>query len=65
MKLKYSLSRVDGNAWAIIGYVCNCMKKEKKSKDEIQNFADEAKKSDYKHLLRVSIIMIDELNIKH
>ena len=40
MKLKYSLSKVDGNAWAIIGYVCDCMKKEKKSKDEIENFAN-------------------------
>ena len=64
MKLKYNLSKVDCNAWAIIGYVCDCMKKEKKSKDEIENFAEEAKKSDYKHLLSVSIRMIDELNKK-
>ena len=60
--MKYSLSKVDGNAWAIIGYVCDCMKKEKRGKDEIENFVDEAKKSDYKHLLSVSIRMIDELN---
>lgn len=64
MKLKYSLSKVDGNALAIVGYVCDCMKKEKKSKDEIQNFKEEAKKSDYEHLLNVSIRMIDELNKK-
>lgn len=60
--MKYSLRKVDGNAWAVIRYVCDCMKKEKKSKDEIHNFADEAKKSDYEHLLNVSIRMIDELN---
>lgn len=64
MELKYSLSKVDCNALDIIIYVCDCMKKEKKSKDEIQNFAEEAKKSDYKHLLSVSIRMIDELNNK-
>ena len=62
MELKYSLSKVDGNAHAIIGYVCGCMKKEKKSKSDIERFVISATSSDYKHLLSSSLRMIDKLN---
>ncbi len=62
MKLKYSLSKVDGNAHAIIGYVCGCMKKEKKSKSEIERFVISATSSDHKHLISASLCMIDKLN---
>lgn len=58
----YSLVGIDGNAYSIMGYVQNAMKKEGKSREEIQAYLKDAQSSDYSHLLSVSHKMIEELN---
>lgn len=60
---KYDLVGIDGNAYSIMGYVSKCMRKEKKSEEEIKAYTDEAKSGEYNKLLYVSIDMIDKLNI--
>jgi hypothetical protein len=42
----------DGNAFAILGRVSRIAKREGVSKEEIQQFMDEAMSGDYDHLLR-------------
>ena len=61
-KRKYSLIGVDGNAYAILGYVKFAMLKEKCSDEEIENYEKDATSEDYSHLIRVSMAMIDKLN---
>ena len=60
-KEKYTLVGVDGNAFYIMGYVANAMTQEEKTTREINDYYDDAKSSDYHHLLNVPITMIDEL----
>lgn len=62
MKREYTLIGVDGNAFAIMGYVVRAMKLEHKSKDEIDAYIRDAKSSDYTHLIAVSVDMCEELN---
>lgn len=62
MKREYTLVGVNGNAFAIIGYVVRAMKLERKSKDEIDAYIRDAKSSDYTHLIAVSVDMCEELN---
>lgn len=62
MKREYTLIGVDGNAFAIMGYVVRAMKLEHKSKDEIDAYIRNAKSSDYTHLIAVSVDMCEELN---
>jgi hypothetical protein len=62
MDEKYSLVGVDGNAFCVMGYVANAMKKEGKSEEEIDEYYENAKAKNYNHLLRVSLLKIDELN---
>jgi hypothetical protein len=59
---KYTLIGVDGNAFAITGYVSRAMKREGKSKAEINAYLDDAQSKDYYHLLSVSDDMINKLN---
>lgn len=59
---KYSLVGVDGNAYAIMGYVSKCMRKEGYHQTRIDKYSKDAMSGDYDHLLKVSIEMIDELN---
>lgn len=40
---KYDLIGIDGNAFSIMGYVVSCMKKEKMSKDKIDDYLAKAK----------------------
>ena len=61
-KKKYTLDDVDGNAYAIMGYVCMIMKREGKSNKEIDNYLKDAKSSDYHHLLEVSVEICKKLN---
>ena len=58
----YSLDRIDGNAFAIIGYVRGAMKKEKKSTEEITLYIKEAMSNNYDNLLCVSQDVLDKLN---
>ena len=59
---KYSLVGIDGNAYAIMGYVSKCMRKEGYNQTRIDKYCNDAMSGDYNHLLQVSIKMIDELN---
>ena len=62
MKEKYTLVGVDGNAYSIMGYVCQAMKREGKTKEQINEYLKDAKNSDYSHLVAVSAEMINQLN---
>lgn len=62
MRKEYTLIGVDGNAFAIMGYVVRAMKLEHKIKDEIDAYIRDAKSSDYTHLIAVSMDMCEELN---
>lgn len=64
MENKYTLIGVDGNAFAIMGYVSKAMKKEGYSREEIEAYYKRAQSSDYDNLLMESITMIEELNEK-
>ena len=61
---KYSLIGVSGNAYAIMGYVIRCMRNERCTKEEIDNYLSDATSSDYDHLLCVSSDMVEQLNEK-
>lgn len=67
---KYNLVGIDGNAFCIMGYVCNALKKEREKMGLTQKafeaikatYLDSAKSSDYNHLLCVSDEMIEKIN---
>ena len=61
-KTKYTIAEEDGNAYAIMGYVCMIMKREGKSNEEIDNYLEDAKSGDYHHLIEVSVEMCERLN---
>lgn len=59
---KYDLVGVDGNAFAVCGYVRNAMKRENYSPDEIKLFTEKATSGDYENLIRVCYNQIEECN---
>ena len=59
---KYDLVGVDGNAFAVMGYVGRAMRESGFSREEIEAYYTDAKSSDYDHLLAVSIEMVDKCN---
>ena len=61
-KKNYTLENVDGNAHAILAYVCNAMRREGKSNEEIDKYLLDAQSGDYHHLLEVSVEMCERLN---
>lgn len=61
-KEKYTLVGVDGNAFSVMGYVCNAMKQEGKTKEQIDAYLTDAKSNDYYHLLSVSHATLEALN---
>ena len=62
MKEKYTLVGVDGNAYAIMGYVVSALKREGKTKENIDAYLKDAKSSDYYHLISVSHATLEALN---
>ena len=60
--MKYDLVGVDGNAFAVMGYVLKAMKEWKMSKEEQSDYQTEAMSGDYDNLLVVSVEMIDLCN---
>ena len=62
---KYNLIGIDGNAYSIMGYVKNAMKKEGMSSEEINDYTEDATSGDYNHLLSTSVAMIEMLNKKY
>ena len=61
-KKKYTLDDVDGNAYAIMAYVCKSMRREGRTNEEIGNYLKDAQSGDYHHLLEVSVEMCEKLN---
>lgn len=61
---KYDLQGIDGNAFNIIGYVSQAMRREHYSKEEIIKYREIATSGDYDFLLCVSLEKIDEINKK-
>ena len=61
-KKNYTLEDVDGNAHAIMAYVCNAMRRECRSNKEVGQYLLDAQSEDYYHLLEVSVEMCEELN---
>ena len=59
---RYTLVGVDGNAFCVMGYVANAMKKAKMTREEISEYQKDAMSSDYDHLLAVSAEMIEIVN---
>jgi hypothetical protein len=59
---RFTLVGVDGNAFCVMGYVANAMKKAKMTREEISEYQKDAMSSDYNHLLAVSAEMIEIVN---
>lgn len=62
MKKQYSLVGIDGNAFAIMGYVVNSMQKCGFSKVEMDEYTQRAMSSDYNNLLCESMNMVEKCN---
>ena len=62
--MKYCLVGIDGNAYAVMGYVKNAMKEQGFTEEEIKEYLDKAKSSDYNNLLCVSMEYVDKCNEK-
>lgn len=60
----FNLVGVDGNAFAVMGYVSNAMRCAGYSNDEIDKYNEDAQSSDYHHLLCVSCQMVEDVNEK-
>ena len=60
--MEYSLVGIDGNAFSIMGYVIKAMRKEGKTKEEIDAYSGIAMSGDYDNLLSASQTIIEELN---
>lgn len=58
----YTLIGVDGNAYAVMGYVRTAMRHAEMSREDIDAYTKDATSSDYNHLLVVSCEMIDKVN---
>jgi len=62
--MKYSLAGVDGNAFSVMGYVKNAMRKEGKNTEETKTYSRKAMSGNYDNLLMVSQNALEELNKK-
>lgn len=58
----YSLVGVNGNAYAVMGYVRNAMRECGMTKQQIEEYTSDATSGDYNHLLNVSARMVARLN---
>lgn len=65
MEEKYTLIGVDGNAFFVMGYVSDCMRHEKFTKAEIDEYVKKATSSDYNNLLCVSMDMVEKCNERY
>lgn len=60
--MKYSLVGVDGNAFAVMGYVLRAMRECHLGNDEQKSYQKRAMSEDYNNLLRESVAMIYKCN---
>ena len=58
----YDLVGVDGNAFSVMGYVSNAMRRSGFTSKECNEYLADAQSSDYNHLLSVSVQMVDTVN---
>lgn len=61
-KEEYTLEGIDGNAYAILGYVQRSMHREARPRTEIAAFLEKATSADYDNLVSYSMFMVDQLN---
>jgi len=61
---KYNLVGIDGNAFAVMGYVRNAMREQGFGAEAIKEYTSSATSSDYNNLLAVSVFWIDICNAK-
>ena len=61
-KIKYTLVRIDGNAFSVMGYVRRCMRECNCTNEEMKDYTSRAMSGDYNNLLCVSVEIIDKLN---
>ena len=59
---RYTLVGVDGNAYAVMGYVTRAMRETGFTQEEIQAYKEDAQSDDYNRLLCVSADMINKCN---
>ena len=59
--MKYDLVGVDGNAWAVMGYVGRALKNEGLG-NMVDEYQKKAMSGDYDNLLRVSLEYLDKAN---
>ena len=62
---EYTLIGIDGNAFAVMGYIHRIMKYEGFSVEEINEYIERATSGDYSHLLCESMDMVELCNKKH
>ena len=62
---KYNLVGINGNAFNIMAYVTHAMRQEGKCREAISQYTDNTTSGDYENLLRVSQIILNELNSKY
>lgn len=62
--MKYTLTGVDGNAYSIMGYTMDAMKREKFEEGDIEQMLADATSGDYYNLIRVCSSWIDAVNEK-
>ena len=60
----FDLVGVDGNAFSVMGYVSNAMRRSGFSTKEMDEYLADAQSSDYNHLLAVSVDMVEKVNEK-
>lgn len=60
----YSLIGVDGNAYAVMGYVSRAMLRSGFTTKERDEYLADAQSDDYDHLLTVSVDMVEKVNVK-
>ena len=58
----YDLVGVDGNAFAVMGYVSNAMRRSGFTSKERNEYLADAQSDDYNHLLAVSVDMVEKVN---
>ena len=61
----YTLVGVDGNAFAVMGYVVRIMRKEGFTREECDAYTAAAMAGDYSNLLCVSMDYVERCNAKH
>ena len=62
--MRYTLVGVDGNAYAVMGYVKRAMQEVGMSQEQRTAYIDDAMSDDYHHLLCVSMNMLEKCNDK-